>query len=118
MLLHPDAVFIINKGPSIEANDMLPMFSMRPAKVARFGHDTHVLWDMAHEDGSRTAMFESTSFTVFKENNEGMEVRVKEFNVVELVMCDSELKSLEVRTYMDPSPVSERAQAVAGNRDA
>lgn len=111
-LLHPDAIFAVNNNPGVRAADTLSMFQKRPAKVAKFGHDTHTSWDIAHGDGSRTVMFESTSFTVLREDEEGVETRVREFSVLELVRWDGGLRALELKTYMDPSPAIERAQEI------
>lgn len=113
--LHPDATFTINNNPAVKPDQMLPMLAMRSTKVSKFGHDVHTSWDIAEDDGGRTVMYESTSFTVFKEDPQSAEVRVNEFSIIELSKCDGgELKAIKLRTYMDPAPVSERAQLVMG----
>ncbi|RYP72101.1 hypothetical protein DL771_004432 [Monosporascus sp. 5C6A] len=112
-LLRQDATLTINNGPAIPAEQMISMLGMRGTKLAKFGHDLHTAWDIAGGDGRRTVMYESTSFTVFKDDQEGVEARVNEFNIIELVKSDDGvLRALELRTYMDASPVSARAQAV------
>jgi hypothetical protein len=120
--LHPDATFTINNNPPLPASQILPMLAMRSTKVSRFGHDVHTAWDIAKDevDGGkgRTLMFQSTSFTVFAEDAEGVEVRVEEFSVIELEERQEGegggLRATEVKTYMDPAPVEARARAVMG----
>ncbi|KAJ6443418.1 cell wall biogenesis protein Mhp1 [Purpureocillium lavendulum] len=139
-LLTPTAVFIINGGPPIPARDMLPMFERRAETVAEFRHDVDVAWDVAHESqnddddddndaaaaaagpgsGRRTVMYESTSVTVFRDDPERVEVRVREFNVVELVPTGEPgggggggaFKAAELRAFLDGAAVASRAQAV------
>lgn len=111
--LHPDAAFIINNSPAVKPDQMLPMLATRSTKVSKFGHDVLVAWDIAEADGRRTVIYESTSFTVFKDDPQSVEVRVNEFSVIELSNCDGgELKAHKLRTYMDPAPISERARLV------
>ena len=113
--LHPDAAFTTNNSPAVKPDQILPMLAMRSTKVSKFGHDVHIAWDIAEDDGRRTVMYESTSFTVFKDDPQSVEVRVNEFSIIELSKCDGgELKAIKLRTYMDPGPVLERAQLVLG----
>ncbi|KAK0639900.1 hypothetical protein B0T16DRAFT_249358 [Cercophora newfieldiana] len=113
--LHPDATFTINNNPAITLDQLLPMLAMRSTKVSKFGHDVHTAWDIAEDDGGRTLMYESTSFTVFKGDPESVEARVNEFGVIELSRCSGgELKATKLRTYMDPAPVSARARLAMG----
>ena len=114
-LLHHNAAFTINNDPPIKPDQMLPMLAMRSTKVSKFGHDVHTAWDIAEDDGGRTVMYESTSFTVLKDDPQSAEVRVNEFSIIELSKCDSgELHAIKIRAYMDPAPVSARAQLVIG----
>jgi len=113
--LHPDATVTINNSPAVKPNQMLPMLAMRSTKVSKFGHDVHTAWDIAEENGARTVMYESTSFTVFKDDPDSAKVSVNEFGIIELSECDGgELKAVKLRTYMDPAPVAARAQLVLG----
>jgi len=114
--LSPDATFAINNGTAMPAENVLPMLSTRGQKLSAFGHDVRIAWDIAKEDGSRTLMYESTSSTVFKEDAEGAVAEVKEFNIIELVPAGGGLKADELRTFMDASPVSERARAAMGTK--
>ncbi|KAH8885555.1 hypothetical protein GQ53DRAFT_751245 [Thozetella sp. PMI_491] len=85
--------------------------------VSKFLHDVHTVWDVGKEDGKRTILYESTSTTVFKDDEEGQEIKVKEFNIIELATGDKgTLTAVELRTYMDPSPVSARAQTVMSKK--
>ncbi|RFU24204.1 hypothetical protein B7463_g12133, partial [Scytalidium lignicola] len=55
-----------------------------------------IAWNIAKEDGGRTVIYESTSFTVVKDDEEGVEVKVKEFSIAELVKeADDTLKAVE-----------------------
>ncbi|KAK3385952.1 hypothetical protein B0H63DRAFT_473895 [Podospora didyma] len=110
-LLHHDATFAVNNGPAVKRDQVLHMLAMRSTKVAKFGHDVHTAWDVAKDDGGRTVMYESTSFTVLKDDPEGVEVRVNEFSVIEISRSEGgQFQAVELRTYMDPAPVSSRAQ--------
>jgi hypothetical protein len=42
----------------------------------------------------------------FKEDEGGIECRVREFSVVELVCEDGKWKAEELRSFMDPSPTA------------
>lgn len=63
-------------------------------------------------------MYESTSVTIFKEDPESAEVKVREFNIVELVSSKDNggesnvFKACELRTFLDGSPVSARLKSV------
>ena len=60
-------------------------------------------------------MFEATSVTVFKNDPDQFEVKVKELNILELVPSSAEqegrggLLVREIRTYSDARPVQDRA---------
>lgn len=109
--LTAEATFTINNGTPVQSEHVLPMLSMRSQKLSKFGHDLHIAWDIAKADGNRTLLYESTSSTVFKEDAESVEAKVKEFNIVELVSVDAGFRARDLRTYMDASPVSEIARA-------
>lgn len=115
--LAPNATFIINNGAPVEASNVLGMLEMRASKLAKFGHNVEMAWDIDNADGSRTVMYESTSVTVFKEDKEGVEVRIKEFNIIELAASSDGkgfkgLQAVQLRAYLDGSPVTERASAM------
>jgi hypothetical protein len=115
--LGPTATFAINNGEPKLAEQVLPMLAMRSTMVSKFLHDVHTVWDVGKEDGRRTVLYESTSTTVFKNDEEGQEIKVKEFNIIELEKGDNDaLAAVELRTYMDPSPVSARAQTVMAKK--
>ena len=123
--LAPNATFDIN-GNVTPADQMLPMFEMRGTSLSKFGHRVAFAWDIEHieeeadKQGSgkkskRTVMYESTSFSVFKNDPDQVEAKVREFNVIELEEdVDAEpgkLRATALRGYMDPQPVKDRAQA-------
>lgn len=115
--LAPNATFIINNGAPVEASNVLGMLEMRASKLEKFGHNVDMAWDIDNADGSRTVMYESTSVTVFKEDKEGVEVRIKEFNIIELAASSdgkglNGLHAVQLRAYLDGSPVVERATAM------
>ncbi|EJP69865.1 hypothetical protein CRV24_008815 [Beauveria bassiana] len=127
-LLAPDATFVMNGGPPLPAVDVLQMLPKRAERLARFRHDVRMAWDVAprgdgYGDGAgagrRTVMYESTSVSVFKADPEAVEVRVAEFNVVELVLVtdpetgEASLKALQLRAFLDGGPVTSRAQMIA-----
>lgn len=61
-------------------------------------------------------MYEGTSATVFKQDKDGVEVRIKEFNIIELAGSRNGkglhgLQAVQLRAYLDASPVTERAAA-------
>lgn len=119
--LAPGATFIMNGGPPIQAVDVLQMLPKRSERLSRFHHDVRMAWDVAADDGSgrRTVMYESTSISTFKADPDAVEVRVAEFNVVELVpVADpatgkTSLKALQLRAFLDGAPVTSRAQMIA-----
>lgn len=115
--LGPRATFITNNSEPKLAEQVLPMLAMRSTMVSKFLHDVHTVWDIGKEDGKRTVLYESTSTTVFKDDEEGQEILVREFNIIELATNDQGvLTAVELRTYMDPSPVSSRAQTVMARK--
>ncbi len=119
--LAPDATFAMNGGPAMPANGILQMLPKRSAQLSKFHHDVHMAWDMPAADGSgrRTVMYESTSISSFKLDPENVEVKVGEFNIVELVpVADAatgatELKASQLRAFLDGAPVTARAQMIA-----
>ncbi|KAH8810785.1 hypothetical protein F5884DRAFT_260233 [Xylogone sp. PMI_703] len=81
------------------------VLTMRRTKLATFGHDVHIIWNIAKNDG-RTVIYESICPTVLKKE-EGVGVKVKELSIVELLNePNSTWKAVELRTYMDCSSVS------------
>jgi hypothetical protein len=113
-LLAPQATFRINNAPPTPAEKVLPMLSMRAAKVARFAHEVETAWDIPR-GGGRTVAYESTSVTVFKDDKEEVECKVKEFNLIELVEVEEGAwKAETLKTWMDSAPVTDRAKAVMG----
>lgn len=119
--LAPGATFVMNGGPPLQAVDVVQMLPKRAGRLARFHHDVRMAWDVAARDGSgrRTVMYESTSISTFKDDPEAVEVRVAEFNVVELVPVadattgETALKALQLRAFWDGAPVTSRAQMIA-----
>ncbi|QPG94025.1 hypothetical protein C2857_004095 [Epichloe festucae Fl1] len=116
-LLAPDATFTINNGAPVDAADVVKMLGLRASRLSRFGHSLERAWDVDMGNGSRTVMYESTSATVFKEDAEGVEVRIKEFNVIELEPSHvgrgrGGLQAVKLTAYLDASPVSARAEAM------
>ena len=63
-------------------------------------------WDVVKLGGTRTLMYESTCVVGFKGNEEGVECKVREFGVVELVCEDGKWKAKDLRSFMDPSPTA------------
>jgi hypothetical protein len=119
-LVEPEATFIINGGSEVGVKQLTQMLGMRGKMLANFGHRIHTAWDIRVDDLRRTVIYESTSFTVFKEDPDALEVEVKEFNAMELVVVAGEAgkTSLKVklhRTYMDSTPVTARVALIRGN---
>ncbi|KAK3191953.1 hypothetical protein K4F52_001996 [Lecanicillium sp. MT-2017a] len=118
--LAPGATFVMNGGPAMAADGILQMLPKRSARLSKFHHDVHMAWDITATDGSgrRTVMYESTSISAFELDPEKAEVKVGEFNIVELVpVTDSvsgvtELKALQLRAFLDGAPVTARAQMI------
>ena len=64
-------------------------------------------------------LYESTSTTVFKGDPMAHEARVKEFSVVELRLRgdgSGGFEAIELRTVMDPAPVTALAQAIIASK--
>ena len=58
-------------------------------------------------------IYESTSFIVFKDDPQSVEVRINESSVIELSNYNGEeLKANKLRIYMDPALMSERVRLV------
>ncbi|RMJ29016.1 hypothetical protein PHISP_00096 [Aspergillus sp. HF37] len=124
--LTPNASIIVGSQPANPGNRVIPLLEVRSKHLDRFRHDVHVVWDIEHTnadqnqaiqgDTRRTVMFEATSVTVFKNDPDQFEIKVKEFNVLELVSSPSSgqednggLLAREIRTYMDARPVQDQA---------
>jgi hypothetical protein len=115
--LAPNATFIINNGAPVEASQVLGMLEMRASKLTSFEHVVQSAWDVDNGNGSRTVMYESASVTVFAEDKEGVQVRIREFNIIELAASSDGkgihgLHAVQLRAYLDGSPVTERATAM------
>jgi hypothetical protein len=110
--LSPSAQFIINGGKPIPSSAISSMLSSRREKLIAFRHDVTVAWDVEKDDGKRTVMYESVSITVFKSDPENQEVKVPEFNVIELDPNQNGREGFvatELRSYMDTTPITQRA---------
>jgi hypothetical protein len=125
--LTPNASIIVGSQPANPGNRVIPLLEVRSKHLDRFRHDVHVVWDIEHTsedqnqdiqgDTRRTVMFEATSVTVFKNDPDQFEIKVKEFNILELVSSSSSsgqkdkegLLAREIRTYMDARPVQDQA---------
>jgi hypothetical protein len=122
--LAPNATFTISGNLSQSVDQILLMLDMRSKHLAKFHHEVTAAWDIELEhDGSgrerRTVMYESSSITVFKHDPDQLEVKVGEFNIVELERSSGEAEggqqdfvAVELRTYMDAGPVKERAATI------
>lgn len=114
--LSPDARFIINGGSPVPAKEILGMLEARAGKLSEFYHDVKVAWDVEKDGGKRTVMYESVSVTVLRNDPEKVEVKVPEFNIIELEPMDSsvsDLRAVELRCYMDAKPVMQRISELA-----
>lgn len=68
-------------------------------------------WDVEKDDGKRTVMYESVSVTVFKKDPERKEIKVPEFNVMELEPMEkgfAGLVGVELRSYLETTPITQR----------
>ncbi|RHZ55746.1 uncharacterized protein CDV56_104853 [Aspergillus thermomutatus] len=127
--IHPDARILVGSSPPNKGTDVIGLLDVRQRHLQRFHHDVHRAWDIARTDTgnhARTVMFEATSGAVFRNDPDRFEVRVKEFNVLELEMSGSQsdghsdggeegkerLIAVEMRTYMDARPVQDQAARV------
>ena len=113
----PGSTFQINTNPPVPAEQVLASLAMRADKLSRFGHTLEAAWDVEHgDDGevARTVLYQSVSTTVFKADEEAVEVRVKELSVLELVVVEGELKMRSQRTVLDMGAVIERARRFMG----
>lgn len=123
--IHPDARVFVGSGPPNRGTDVVGLLSVRQRHIKYFHHDVHKAWDIGDgtATGPRTVMFEATSGTIFRNDPDEFEVRVKEFNILELERSgpgsesdsdgDDEGKggfvAVEMRTYMDARPVQDQA---------
>ncbi|GFF46478.1 hypothetical protein IFM61606_00548 [Aspergillus udagawae] len=122
--IHPDARVFVGSGPPNRGTDVVGLLNVRQRHIQYFHHDVHKAWDIARTDtgsgsDTRTVMFEATSGTVFRNDPDDFEVRVREFNVLELQWADSQsdgddegkggFVAVEMRTYMDARPVQDQA---------
>lgn len=106
--LSPDARFIVNGGSPVPAKETLDMLAARAGKLGEFYHEVKIALDVEKDGGKRTVWYESVSVTVLRNDPEKMEVKVPEFNIVELERMDggiSELQAVELRSYIDAKPV-------------
>jgi hypothetical protein len=86
---------------------------MRNKRTEKFGHELIKAWDVPGPEG-RTVIFESVSTTRFK--GDDMDVLVNEMGMWELEKVDEEWKLVKARFWMDPGPVSQRAQEFFGQK--
>ena len=139
-LLAKHASLLMGNEPPSHAKHIGPMLQVRAQHLEAFGHELLIAWDIElcgkresiegettetrtgtgtderkeHREkrGRRTVMFEALSSTVFKNDPDKFETKVKEFNVIELEESshrDGRLLATEIRTYMDSRPVQDRA---------
>ena len=115
--LSPNARFIVNGGSPIPVSEVLTMLDARAKKLSVFHHDVLVAWDVEMDGGKRTVMYESVSVTTFSNDPEKKEVKVPEFNIVELEPMDGGAEGLiavELRCYMDAKPIMQRVSELGG----
>lgn len=103
-LLIPTATFIFNGIPAASTEAVIETLRSRSVKLREYRHESDVAWDIVKEDGTRTLMYESTLVVGFKGDEEGVECKIREISVVELVCEDGKWKAEEFRSVMDPSP--------------
>jgi hypothetical protein len=109
--LTPDVKFIFNGSSPTSVEKVLETLRMRSTKLSKYVHEGDIAWDIVKEDGTRTVMYESTCIVAFKEDPEGVEARVREFSVNELVLGDDgSWRAVELRVFMDPSPTDKDKQ--------
>ena len=112
-------------APNQLAQGVGAQLARRAERLARFERELHVAWDvdLGAGSGRRTVLYESTSTTVFKGDPAAREAKVREFSVLELRTRDGvvggdgsssaeDWEVVELRTVMDPSPVTLLAQAI------
>jgi hypothetical protein len=103
--------FIINRGTALSLSELLKMFGMRSQKLQIFRHDVETAWQIEQGTGKWTVGFEGTSTTQLK--GDDVLVTVAEMNVWELERTEeAEIKLVEARCWMDPTPVTARAKIV------
>jgi hypothetical protein len=83
--LTPDAKFIFNGTSPKSIEEVLATLRMRSTKLSKYVHEGDITWDVVNEDGTRTVMYEATCIVAFKEDPAGVEARVRNFSVNELV---------------------------------
>lgn len=115
--LAEDATFTIANNPPVKASDVLEMLPKRASRLSKFQHNLETAWDIELQGGKRTVMYESTSVTVFKDDKDGVEVPVKEFNIVELAGASdgkgyNGLVVVRARAFLDGAPVLKRMEQV------
>ncbi|RJE25749.1 hypothetical protein PHISCL_01937 [Aspergillus sclerotialis] len=135
-LLAKRATLIMGNEPPSHAKHISPMLEVRAKHLEAFGHELLIAWDIElsgkgesiegeetetgtdekkeqmKKRGRRTVMFEAVPSTVFKNDPDKFEIKVKEFNIIELEESshgDGRLLATEIRTYMDSRPVQDRA---------
>jgi hypothetical protein len=105
------AHFVINGGSPTPAHLVIGMLDSRGKKLSFFHHDMKVAWDMEKDGGKRTVMYESVSVTVFRNDTEKVEVKVPEFNIIELEPLQNGsnvLVAVELRSYLETKPIMQR----------
>ncbi|ERF70626.1 hypothetical protein EPUS_02492 [Endocarpon pusillum Z07020] len=94
----------------------MAMFNSRATKPDTFHHVMKIAWDVGKGDGRRTVMYESMSMAVHKNDLELVEVKVPEFNIIELVSMEKGFKGLvavELRSYIGTNPIVQRVWRAA-----
>lgn len=104
-LLVPEAKFIFNGNPPASVDQVLVTLRMRSTRLRKYKHNGDLAWDILTKDGRWTVMYEATNVLEFKEDPEGVEVKVRDFGIAELVHGDDGVwKAIEMRSFSDPSP--------------
>jgi len=105
-LITDDARFIFNGIPATSLDDVFEKLRMRGTQLRKYVHEGEIAWDIAKADGTRTVMYEATTIVEFKEDPEGVEAKVRDFGVMEIVLQEGSWRAKESRTFADYSPTT------------